>query len=112
MEKYLIKGELYDPIKYGDEDEDWTDESGKCGDCGCSIGEQHLEQCDIERFQRCHVQFLSCACGVVYVVDDEDPELVAKYIEKQKQANATLSAQMSQHPKFQSSGRKQELDQV
>lgn len=90
MEKYLIKGELYDPIKYGDEDEDWTDESGKCGDCGCSIGEQHLEQCDIERCPRCHGQFLSCACGVVYVVDDEDPELVAKYIEKQKQANEEL----------------------
>ena len=67
MDKYLIKGKLYDPILFGDEDEDWVGdgENPTCGDCGCKVGEQHLEHCDIERCPCCGGQMLSCDCGEV-----------------------------------------------
>lgn len=41
--KYLIKGKLYDPILFGDEDDDWVgdEENPTCGDCGVHVGENN-----------------------------------------------------------------------
>lgn len=71
--KYLIQGKLYDPIRFGDEDEDWGSSIGEdptCGDCGCHVGEIHKDNCDIERCPACGLQMLSCDCGVVYKIED------------------------------------------
>ena len=88
-QKYLIMGELYDPILFGDEDEDWIgdDENPTCGDCGCKVGEQHLDYYDIERCPRCGLQFISCDCGVKYVVDEKDMAFLPMLIEEQKKEN-------------------------
>lgn len=87
--KYLIKGKLYDPILFGDEDDDWVgdEENPTCGDCGVHVGEQHLDNCDIERCPRCGLQFISCDCGVKYVVDEKDMAFLPMLIEEQKKEN-------------------------
>lgn len=73
--KYLIKGELYDPVKVGDSG-DWgyghPDEH--CHDCGSTYGEKHLDGCDVERCPACGTQMLSCDCGPVYSVEDDIDE--------------------------------------
>ena len=81
--KYLIKGKLYDPILFGDEDEDWGSNFGEdptCGDCGCHVGQQHKKYCDIERCPACGGQLISCDCGVIYEVTDmgKVPSLIKK----------------------------------
>ena len=80
--KYLIKGKLYDPILFGDEDDDWVGDSDKptCGDCGVHVGEKHLDMCDIERCPACGLQFITCACGVKYELDEKDMKFLDKYI--------------------------------
>lgn len=90
--KYLIKGELYDPILFGDEDSDWggDDPNPTCGDCGCHVGEQHLDCCDIERCPRCGGQMLSCDCGVKYVITEENIQYLPQFIEEQKFINKKL----------------------
>lgn len=89
MSKYLIKGKLYDPIHFGDEDEDWVGdgENPTCGDCGCHLGEQHLVMCDIERCPCCGLQLISCNCGVIYELDDEKLKNIDYYIDMQKREN-------------------------
>lgn len=92
MDKYLIKGKLYDPILFGDEDEDWVGdgENPTCGDCGCKVGEQHLEHCDIERCPCCGGQMLSCDCGVVYSISKDMEKNLNYYIQLQKQENLMI----------------------
>lgn len=89
VNQYLIKGKLYDPILFGDEDEDWVgdEENPTCGDCGCKVGEQHLDGCDIERCPCCGGQMLSCDCGIKYEMTDEMKKHLSFYIEMQRQAN-------------------------
>ena len=87
--KYLIKGKLYDPILFGDEDDDWVgdDENPTCGDCGVHVGEQHLAYCDIERCPRCGLQFLTCNCGVKFVIRDDDMKRLPELIKEQEKEN-------------------------
>ncbi len=87
--KYLIKGELYNPIKFGEEDSDWVGdgENPTCGDCGVHVGEQHLPACDTEICPCCGGQMLSCDCGVIYEITNESEEEIKKLIEKQKEEN-------------------------
>ena len=87
--KYLIKGKLYDPILFGDEDEDWVgdEENPTCGDCGIHVGEKHLDMCDIERCPACGLQFISCDCGIKYKLEKKDMKDLDKYIKKQEYYN-------------------------
>ena len=87
--KYLIKGKLYDPILFGDEDEDWVgdEENPTCGDCGVRGGEKHIDMCDIERCPACGLQFISCDCGIKYELEEKDMKDLDKYIKKQEYYN-------------------------
>ncbi len=87
--KYLIKGKLYDPILFGDEDEDWVgdEENPTCGDCGVHVGEKHLDMCDIERCPTCGLQFISCDCGIKYELEEKDMKDLDEYIKKQEYYN-------------------------
>lgn len=92
-EKYLIKGELYDPILFGEEDDDWggkDNEEDTCADCGCAVGEQHYPNCDIERCPCCGLQMLSCDCGTVYSVKPSQMKDLPRMIKEQEIENKKL----------------------
>lgn len=85
--KYLIEGEVYEPILFGDEDGDWagvSESNPTCPDCGVAVGEQHLECCDVERCPRCGLQFISCDCGIKYNLKGDYVKHLQEYIEQQK----------------------------
>lgn len=89
MLKYLIKGQLYSPILFGEEEDCWgnVEEGDTCGDCGCAVGQQHYENCDIERCPACGLQFISCDCGVKYLLNKEDRKNLSLYIKQQELDN-------------------------
>ncbi len=62
---------LLDPIKFGDELDEFRKEYAakvqRCGDCGAQPGNYHHVYCDIEECPRCHGQLFSCDC----LIEDE-----------------------------------------
>lgn len=64
------KGKLYDPIKYGDEADDWGADMQSCHDCGVEKGGYHHPGCGVERCPACGGQLISCGC-----LDEEEDDL-------------------------------------
>ena len=57
-------GKKLNPIKFGDEKEDWgsKDNDARCHDCNCKVGKYHHPNCDVERCPKCKGQAISCTC--------------------------------------------------
>lgn len=70
MRRYIINGQVYDPIKMGEigDFDEGCNADQKCHDCGCKVGEQHTLGCDAERCPCCSGQFISCDCdkSIIY----------------------------------------------
>lgn len=98
--EYLIRGKLYTPIPYGEEDyikENLLDDneySSTCGDCGCHLGEIHLSSCDIELCPCCGDQMLSCNCGIKYPIREEQKQFLPKYIKQQEKDNEAFDKEV------------------
>lgn len=86
-ENYLIRGQLFRPIFFGEEDFWDFEDDDTCGDCGCHLGEQHLPNCDIERCPRCGGQMLSCDCGIIYIIDDSNKDDIPRLKQEQEIQN-------------------------
>lgn len=98
-ENYLIRGHLYRPIFFGEEDDFWDfEEDDTCGDCGCHYGKQHLPNCDIERCPCCGGQMLSCDCGVIYSIDDTNKDDIPRLKHEQELQNAELDKMYDELP--------------
>ena len=59
MTKIKIHGKIFKRIPVSTND---VDLSGKCGDCGATVGYYHHFLCDMEICPKCGLQMLSCDC--------------------------------------------------
>jgi len=67
---YVIGGRRMARIRYGDEEDDWGADHGRCHDCGAAKGQFHAGPgCDVKRCPSCGRQVISCECE--YEGDDK-----------------------------------------
>ncbi len=67
---YVIDGQSFARIRYGDESEDWGADRKPCHDCGVIKGQLHVgPACDVERCPSCGGQVIGCECN--YEGDEE-----------------------------------------
>ena len=55
---YIIDGEEYEAVKFGDPMEKLPDDITVCHDCGAKLGEYHHPGCDMERCPKCGKQLI------------------------------------------------------
>src|SRR5262245_16401971 len=68
---YVIDGQAFPRIRFGDEPGDWGADSHPCHDCGVVKGQFHVGPiCDIEHCPKCGGQVISCDCN--YEGDESD----------------------------------------
>jgi hypothetical protein len=67
---YIIGGEEYLRVRYGEEQDDWGADKKPCHDCRVIKGQLHVVGCDGEECPLCHGQALTCDCP--YEEKDED----------------------------------------
>lgn len=58
-----IKGQQFDRIAYGNEEEDWGANSRPCAVCGVTKGQFHWIGCWVDRCPSCGGQSITCDCG-------------------------------------------------
>lgn len=61
-ETYLIGGQEYPRVKYGNETTDWGAERQPCRHCQVTKGQFHIVGCFTERCPCCGGQAMTCAC--------------------------------------------------
>jgi hypothetical protein len=66
--KYLIDGERFDRVRYGQEYEG-DPLNPVCRDCAAAPGLFHVPGCCVERCPRCSGQAISCGCFCPFTVD-------------------------------------------
>lgn len=65
---YIINGEEYPRVIFGDETPGWFGQTEPCHDCGILKGQYHVPGCDVEQCSGCLCQSIDCYC------EDEDDE--------------------------------------
>jgi hypothetical protein len=66
---YVIEGEEYPRVRYGEEhDDEWDAGRVPCHDCRVVKGQFHVVGCDVEQCPRCGGQVITCDCPY----DEED----------------------------------------
>jgi hypothetical protein len=66
MPRVLIRGQLYDRVRFGSEADDWGADNHPCADCRVNKDEVHVDGCDGEECPRCHEQLITCDCEPEY----------------------------------------------
>jgi hypothetical protein len=63
MTTYAINGQIFQRIRYGEENCDWNAENFPCHDCGVLKGQYHVgPACDVEECPKCGGQVIACDC--------------------------------------------------
>ena len=72
---YMIDGQMYEAVKFGDPREQLPDDIEVCHDCGVVRGEYHHAGCDMERCPKCGSQLIGFhGCEISDTVEVEEDE--------------------------------------